>query len=75
VDETTTCLKQGVVVHPDVLFQGLEPCAERGVPSGLGAEPYDFRCDPRVVDSVDVFIHEFLKASVGVQDVKVVVPY
>src|SRR5712675_3266730 len=75
VDEVTTCLKQGVVVHSDVLFQGLESCTERGAPSGLGAEPYDFRCDPRVVDSMDVFIHEFFKAGIGVQDVKVVVPY
>src|SRR5712671_4805730 len=75
VDETTTCLEQGIVVHSDVLFQGLESCAERGAPSGLGAEPYNFCCDPRVVDGVDVFIHEFFKAGVGVQDVKVVVPY
>ena len=57
VDETTTCLEQGVVVHSDVLFQGLESCAERGASSSLGAEPYDFRCDPGVVDGVDVLIH------------------
>src|SRR5712672_2057597 len=75
VDEATTCLEQGVVVHSDVLFQGLESCAECGAPSGLGTEPYNFRCNPRVVDGVDVFIHEFLKVGVGVQDVKVVVPY
>jgi len=75
VDEATTCLEQGVVIHSDVLFQGLELRAERGAPSGLRAEPYDFRCDPRVIDGVDVFVHEFLKAGVGVQDMKVVVPY
>jgi len=57
VDETTTCLEQGVVVHSDVLFQGLESCAERGASSCLGAEPYDFRCDSGVVDGVDVLIH------------------
>jgi len=35
VYETAMGLEQGVVVHPDVLFQGLEACAERGAPSGL----------------------------------------
>jgi len=35
VDETATGLKQGIVVHSNVLFQGLEVCAERGTPSGL----------------------------------------
>src|SRR5712671_6078923 len=30
VDETSTGLEQGVVVHSDVLFQGLETCVERG---------------------------------------------
>src|SRR5712675_1242892 len=74
VNEATTCLEQGVVVHPDVLFQGLKSCAERGAPSGLGAEPYDFRRDPRVVDSVDMLVHEFLEAGVGMQDMELVVP-
>src|SRR5712671_1471426 len=33
--ETATGLEQGVVVHPDVLFQGLEACAEHGAPGGV----------------------------------------
>jgi len=53
----------------------LESCAERGASSNLGAESYDLRCDSRVVDGVDVLIHEFFKATVGVQYVEVVVPY
>src|SRR5712671_6536211 len=75
VDEMSTGLEQGVVVHPDVLFQGLEARIEHGASCGLGAEPYDFRSDPRVIDGVDVLVHEFFQASVGVEDVEVVVPY
>src|SRR5882757_9413929 len=45
VDEATTRLEQGVVVHSDVLLQGLESGAERGPSGGLGAESYNFRCD------------------------------
>ena len=62
VDEATTSLEQGVVVHPNVLFQGFETHVERGASSGLRAEPHDFRCDPWVVNGVDVLIHEFLQA-------------
>jgi len=69
-----TRLEQGVVIHSDVLFQGLESRAECGALSGLGAEPYNFRCDPRIVDGVDMLIHEFLEAGVGMQDMEVVVP-
>ena len=57
MDKATTCLEQGIVVHSDVLFQGLEPCTERGASGGLGAESYDFRCDSGVVNSVDMLIH------------------
>jgi len=60
VDEMTTSLEQGIVVHSDVLFQGLEAHAECGAPGGLRAEPYDLCCDPRVVDCMDMLIHEFL---------------
>src|SRR5712672_2524035 len=57
MDETATGLEQGVVVHSNVLLQGLETRAERGASCGLGAEPHNFRSDPWVVDGVDVLIH------------------
>src|SRR5712671_1952126 len=57
VDEATTRLEQGIIVHSDVLFQGLESRAKRGPSSGLGAEPYDFCCDSGVIDGVDVLVH------------------
>ena len=60
VDETATGLEQGVVVHSDVLFQGLETRVERGASCGLRSEPHDFRSDPWVVDGVDMLVHEFL---------------
>src|SRR5712671_2366426 len=66
VDETSTGLEQGVVVHSDVLFQGLETRVERGAPCGLRAEPHDLRSDPRVVDGVDMLIHEFFQVGLGV---------
>jgi len=66
VYETATGLEQGVVVHSDVLFQGLEVCAERGVPSGLRMESHDFCCDTRVIDGVDVSVHELFQAGLGV---------
>src|SRR5712672_3942508 len=74
VYETATCLEQGVVVHPDVLFQGLEARAERGAPSGLRAESHDLCCDTGVVYGVDVSVHELFQASIGVEHVKVVIP-
>src|SRR5712675_1170803 len=73
--ETMTGLEQGVVVHSDVLFQGLEACAERGTPSGLRTESHDFCCDTGIVYGVDVSVHKLFQAGLGVQHVKVVVPY
>jgi len=35
VDETSPGLEQGVVIHSNVLFQGLEACTEHGAPGGL----------------------------------------
>src|SRR5712671_6653820 len=35
MDETATGLEQGIVIHSDVLFQGLEACVERGASGGL----------------------------------------
>jgi len=66
VYETTTGLEQGIVVHSNVLFQGLETRVERGAPCDLGAESHDFRGDPRVVDGVDMLIHKFFQAGLGV---------
>jgi len=66
VDETSTGLEQGVVVHSYVLFQGLEARAICGAPCGLRTEPYDFCRDSRVVDSVDMFVHEFFQIGMGV---------
>ena len=57
MDEAATGLEQSVVVHSNVLFQGLETRAERGASCGLGAEPHNFRSDPWVIDSVDVLVH------------------
>ena len=53
-------LEQGVVVHPDVLFQGLKAGAERGTLGGLGMESHDLCCDSGVVDHMDMLIYEFL---------------
>src|SRR5712671_3237807 len=66
VDEASTGLEQGVVVHSYVLFQGLKTCAVRGVSCGLRAEPYDLCGDSRVVDGVDMFIHKFFQVGLGV---------
>jgi len=66
VDETSAGLEQGVVIHSDVLFQGLETCVECGASCGLRAEPYDLRSDSWVVNGMDMFIHEFFQASLGV---------
>src|SRR5712672_3481740 len=66
VDETSTGLEQGVVVHSYVLFQGLETRAIRGTSCGLGAEPYDFRGDPRVIDGVNVLVHKLSQIGLGV---------
>src|SRR5712675_1362603 len=74
VYETATGLEQGVVVHPNVLLQGLEACAERGAPSGLRAESHDLCCDTGIVYGMDVSVHELLQAGVGVEHVQVVVP-
>jgi len=75
VYETATGLEQGIVVHSDVLFQGLETCVERGTSGGLRAESHDLCCDTGIVYGVDVSIHELLQASLGMQHVKVVIPY
>src|SRR5712671_4169886 len=74
VYEMTTGLEQGVVIHPDVLFQGLKACAERGTPSGLRTESHDFCCDTGIIYGVDVSVHELLQAGLGVEHVKVIVP-
>ena len=66
VYETMTGLEQGVVVHSDVLFQGLETRAECGASGGLRTESHDLCCDTRIVYGVDVSIHEFLQARLGV---------
>jgi len=60
VYEATMGLEQGVVVHPDVLFQGLKAGAERGTLGGLGMESHDLCCDSGVVDHMDMLIYEFL---------------
>jgi len=74
VYETATGLKQGIIVHPNVLFQGLEVCAERGVPGGLRTESHDLCCDTGIIDGVDVSVHKFFQAGLGVQHMEVVVP-
>jgi len=66
VYEPTTGFEQGVVVHPNILFQGFKVCAECGAPAGLGAELHDFRCDAWVIYGVDVPIHKFFQAGLGV---------
>src|SRR5712671_2540724 len=66
MDETSTGLEQGVVIHSNVLFQGLEMRVECGAPCGLRAEPHDLRSDSWVVDGVDMLIHEFFQVGLGV---------
>jgi len=73
--ETAMGLEQGVIVHSDVLFQGLEACAEHGTPTGLRAESHDLCCDTGIVYGVDVSVHELLQAGLGMQDMQMVVPY
>jgi len=75
VYKTATGLEQGVIVHPDVLFQGLEACTECGVPTGLWMESHDLCCDTGIVYGVDVSVHKLFQAGLGMQDVQVVVPY
>ena len=72
VDEMSLGLEQGIVIHPDVLFQGLEVCAERGMPTGLQMESHDLCCDTGIIDGVDVSVHELFQAGLRVQHVKVV---
>src|SRR5712671_47670 len=67
VDETSTGLEQGVVVHSYVLFQGFETRVIRGTSCGLRTEPHDLCGDSRVVDGVDMFIHELFQVGMGVQ--------
>src|SRR5712671_2774603 len=74
VYKTMASLEQGVVVHSNVLFQGLEACVERGTPSGLRPESYDLCCDTGIIYGVDVLVYELFQAGLGVQHVKVVVP-
>src|SRR5712671_2449543 len=64
--ETAMGLEQCVVVHSDVLFQGLETCVVCGTSGSLRTESHDFRCDPGVVDGVDVLVHKFFQAGLGV---------
>src|SRR5712671_7356479 len=73
--EMTPSFEQGIVVHPDVLFQGLEMRVECGASGGLGTEPYDLCRDSGVVDCVDMLIHELFEAGLGMQYVEVVVSY
>jgi len=75
VYETTTCLEQSVVVHPNILLQGFETRAERGASGGLRAESHDLCCDTRVVNGVDVSVHELFQGGLGVEYVEVIVPY
>jgi len=75
VYETAMGLEQGIVVHSDVLFQGLEACVEYGAPTGLRAESHDLCCDTGIVNCVDVSVHQSLQACLGVQHMQVVVLY
>src|SRR5712675_3106464 len=74
VYETATGLEQGVVVHPNVLFQGLETRAECCASGGLRTESHDLCGDTGIVYGMDVSVHELFQASVGVEHMKVVVP-
>ena len=65
--EAVTGLEQGIVVHSDVLLQGLEVCVERGAPTGLRSKSHNFRGDPRVVYGVDVSVHKLFQVGLGVQ--------
>ena len=73
--ETSLGLKEGIVVHPDVLFQGLEAHAEHSTPTGLRTELHDLCCDTGIVYGMDVSVHELLQAGLGMQYVQVVIPY
>ena len=57
--ETAMSLEQGIVVHSDVLLQGLKAHVESGVLAGLRTESHDLRGDAWVVNGVDVSVHEF----------------
>jgi len=69
VDETSLGLEEGIVVHPDVLFQGLKVCVECGTPTGLRTESHNLCCDTGIIYGVDVLVHKFLQAGLGVQHV------
>ena len=73
--ETTTCLEQSVVVHPNILFQGFEARVERCASGGLRTESHDLCRDTGIVDSVDVSIHELFQSGLGVKHVEMVIPY
>ena len=75
VYETAMGLEQGIVVHSDVLFQGLEACVEYGAPTGLRAESHDLCCDTGIVYGMDVSVHKLFQACLRVQYVEVIVPY
>ena len=72
--ETMTGLEQCVVVHPNVLFQGLETRAECCASGGLRTESHDLCGDTGIVNSVDVSVHELFQGGLGVEHVQVVVP-
>jgi len=75
VDETSAGLEQGIVIHPYVLFQGLETRVITWRVLWFARGTLRPRSDSRVVNGVDMFIHKFLQVGLGVQDVEVVVPY
>jgi len=73
VDQVVTGLEQCVVVHPNVLFQGLEACCVRCAPGSLGSEAYNFRGDAWVTNGVDMLVHQLLEVGLGMQHMEVVV--
>ena len=67
MDEAATGFEQRVVVHPYVLFQGLQACVKRSTSGGLRAEPNDLGCDSWVVNGMKVFVHQLFEGCVGVE--------